>query len=154
MIGIFILILLGIILFLIEFLVVPGITIAGIGGLILMGSGIYLAFANFSTQIGFIVLVATLLSSVIILAIALRSRTWKGVMLSDKIDGKVNLGPGIDVVKPGDKGITLTRLNPIGKIRVNGINMEGKSLQGYLNQKTEIEVIKITGSQAIVKPLK
>lgn len=154
MIGVFILILLGIILFLIEFLVVPGITIAGIGGLILMGSGVYLAFENFNSQVGFIVLIATLLSSVIILAIALRSRTWKGVMLSDKIDGKVNIGPAINTVNPGDKGITLTRLNPIGKIRVNGIIMEGKSLQGYLNQKTEIEVIKITGSQAIVKPLK
>lgn len=154
MIGVFILILLGIILFLIEFLVVPGITIAGIGGLILMGSGVYLAFENFNSQVGFIVLIVTLLSSVIILAIALRSRTWKGVMLSDKIDGKVNTGPGLNAVNPGDKGITLTRLNPIGKIRVNGIILEGKSLQGYMNQKTEIEVIKITGSQAIVKPLK
>ncbi len=154
MIGVFILILLGIILFLIEFLVVPGITIAGIGGLILMGSGVYLAFENFNSQVGFIVLIVTLLSSVIILAIALRSRTWKGVMLSDKIDGKVNTGPGLNMINPGDKGMTLTRLNPIGKIRVNGIIMEGKSIQGYLNQKTEIEVIKITGSQAIVKPLK
>lgn len=154
MIGVFILILLGILLFLIEFLVVPGITIAGIGGLILMGGGVYLAFENFNAQVGFIVLIATLVSSVAILALALRSRTWKGVALSDKIDGKVNTGPGLNVINPGDKGITLTRLNPIGKIRVNGIIIEGKSLQGYLNQKTEIEVIKITGSQAIVKPLK
>lgn len=145
---------LGILLFLIEFLIIPGTTVAGIGGLILMGSGVYLAFENFNSQVGFIVLITTLLSSVVILVIALRSRTWKGVMLSDRIDGRVNIGPGLNAVNPGDTGITITRLNPIGKIRVNGIIMEGKSLQGYLNQKTEIEVIKVTGSQAIVKPIK
>jgi membrane-bound ClpP family serine protease len=154
MIGVFVLILLGILLFLIEFLIIPGTTVAGIGGLILMGSGVYLAFENFNSQVGFIVLITTLLSSVVILVIALRSRTWKGVMLSDRIDGRVNIGPGLNAVNPGDTGITITRLNPIGKIRVNGIIMEGKSLQGYLNQKTEIEVIKVTGSQAIVKPIK
>ncbi len=119
-----------------------------------MGGGVYLAFENFGPQVGFIVLITTLVSSVVILFVALRSKTWKGVMLSDKIDGRVNLGPGLNVINPGDKGMTVTRLNPIGKIRVNGIVMEGKSLQGYLNQKTEIEVIKVTGSQAIVKPIK
>src|SRR6056297_1380360 len=107
MIGVFILILLGILLFLIEFLVIPGATIAGIGGLLLMASGVYLAFENFNSQVGFIVLIATLVSSVVILVIALRSRTWKGVMLSDKIDGKVNIGPGLNVVNPGDKGISI-----------------------------------------------
>lgn len=154
MVGVIILIILGILLFLIEFLIIPGTTIAGIGGLILMGSGVYLAFENFSSQVGFIVLIATLAASLIILIIALRSRTWKGVMLQDKIYGKVNLGPDVGKINPGDRGIAITRMNPMGKIKVNDIIIEGKSQQGYLNPKTEIEVIKITGSQAIVKPVK
>lgn len=153
MVGVIILILLGILLFLIEFLIIPGATIAGIGGLILMAGGVYLAFENFDSQVGFIVLISTLLASVIILVIALRSRTWKNVMLNDKIYGRVNEGPGEGKIKPGDHGITVTRLNPIGRIKVNDIVMEGKSLQGYLNPKTEIEVIKVTGSQSIVKPI-
>jgi len=154
MVGVIILILLGILLFLIEFLIVPGTTIAGIGGLILMGSGVYLAFENYDSQVGFIVLIATLMSSVIILIIALRSRTWKGIMLNDKISGKVNLGSGADKIKTGDRGVTVTRLNPMGKIKVNDVVVEAKSISGYLNPKTEIEVIKISGFQAIVKPVK
>lgn len=154
MVGVIILILLGILLFLIEFLIIPGTTIAGIGGLILMGSGVYLAFENYDSQVGFIVLIVTLMSSVIILIIALRSRTWKGVMLNDKISGRVNLGPGEGIIKPGDRGITVTRLNPMGKIKVNDVVIEAKSIVGYLNPKTEIEVIKISGFQAIVKPVK
>lgn len=152
--GVIILIILGILLFLIEFLIIPGTTIAGIGGLILMGSGVYLAFENFGTQAGFIVLISTLFASVIILVIALRSRTWKGAMLSSKIDGRVNVGPEEGKIKPGDTGIAITRLNPIGKIKVNDIVIEGKSLEGYVNPNTEVTVVKLIGAQAIVKPKK
>jgi membrane-bound ClpP family serine protease len=74
-------------------------------------------------------------------------------MLNSKIDGIVNEGPGENTINPGDKGVTLTRLNPMGKVKVNEIIIEGKSIGGYLNPKTEIEVIKVTGSQAIVKPI-
>lgn len=152
--GIIILILLGILLFLIEFLIIPGTTVAGIGGLILMGSGVYLSFENYGTKVGFIVLLFTLVGSVLILIFALRSKTWKGAMLNSKIDGKVNVGPEEGKIKPGDSGIALTRLAPIGKIKVNDISMEGKSSEGYINPNTEIEIIKITGAQAIVKPKK
>ena len=154
MIGVITLILLGILLFLIEFLIVPGTTVAGIGGLILMGSGVYLSFDNFGTQTGFIVLVATLIASILILVLSLRSKTWKKAMLDTKIDGKANMGPKDGDVSIGDKGVTITRLGPIGKVKINDITMEGKSTEGYLDPNTEIEVIKIIGSQAIVKPLK
>ena len=151
--AVIILIVLGILLFLIEFLIIPGTTIAGIGGLILLAAGIYMAFENFGYQVGLIVLGTTLISSIVVLIIALRSQTWKGVMLNTNIDGIVNEGPAADLIKPGDKGISLTRLAPVGRIKVKDTVMEGKSIAGYINPKTEIEIIKITGSQAIVKPV-
>ncbi|MCF8378055.1 MAG: NfeD family protein [Bacteroidales bacterium] len=154
MIGIIVLILLGILLFLLEFLIIPGTTIAGIGGLILMASGIYLSFENYDSTVGLIVLGASLLVSILILVLALRSRTWKKVMLDTKIDSKVNMGPEAGSISPGDNGIAITRLGPIGKVKINGIIMEGKSLEGYVDANTKIEVIKIIGAQALVKPLK
>lgn len=152
--AVIILILLGILLFLIEFLIIPGTTVAGIGGLILMGSGVYLSFENWGTKAGFLVLLGTLIMSVLILVFALRSKTWKGAMLHTSIDGKVNEGPAEGQINPGDAGVTLTRLAPIGKIKVNDISLEGKSSEGYINPHTEIIVVKITGAQAIVKPKK
>ncbi|MCK4920356.1 MAG: NfeD family protein [Bacteroidales bacterium] len=154
MIGIIVLIFLGILLFLIEFLIIPGTTVAGIGGLILMASGVYLSFENYDSTTGFIVLVCTLFVSVLILVLALRSKTWKKAMLDTKIDSKVNLGPEKDSISVGDKGIAITRLGPIGKVRINDITMEGKSQEGYVDPNAEIVVLKIIGSQAIVKPLK
>lgn len=152
--AIIILILLGILLFLIEFLIIPGATVAGVGGLILMGSGVYLAFDNFGNQVGLFVLVFSLVASILILVFALRAKTWKGAMLNAKIEGKVNEGPAEGSIKAGDNGIALTRLAPIGKIRINDITIEGKSSEGYIDPNTKITVIKITGAQAIVKPIK
>jgi membrane-bound ClpP family serine protease len=152
--AIIVLVLLGILLFLIEFLIVPGITIAGIGAVILMASGVYLAFDNYGNQVGFFVLLATLFVSVVILTFALRAGTWKRIMLNTNIDGIANEAPPEDAIKPGDKGLTLTRLAPIGKIKVNDIVMEGKSVAGFVDPGVQVEIEKISGSQAIVKPLK
>ena len=153
MIGVIALILLGIFLFLVEFLILPGITIAGIGGLVLLGGGIYLSFEKFGNHTGFIVLISSFIASVIILAFSLRAKTWKRVMLHTNVEGHANEAPPENSILPGDKGITMTRLGPIGKVKVNGIVVEGKSTGGYINPHTEIEVVKLTGYQAIVKPI-
>src|SRR5512137_1847018 len=111
---IILLIALGILLFLIEFLLIPGITVAGIGGALLTLAGIYLAFSNFGQQTGLIVLSGTLIITLVIFAFSLRSRTWRRVMLTTSIDGKMNEMPGDDKIRPGDKGIAITRLAPMG----------------------------------------
>ena len=154
MIGVFLLILLGIFLFLIEFLMIPGITVAGIGGLILISAGVYVAFTDHGTAMGLITLGVSLIASILILAVSLRSRTWKRVMLNTNSDSKVNEGPVEGSIKPGDKGESITRLAPVGKVKVNDIVMEAKSIAGFIDPHTDIEVVKLSGSQLIVKPLK
>ena len=150
---IILLITLGILLFLIEFLLIPGITIAGIGGALLTLAGIYLAFSNFGQQTGLIVLVCTLIITIVIFAFSLRARTWRKVMLTTNIDGKINEMPDDTKIKPGDKGIAITRLAPMGTVKVNDLVFEVKSVSGYVDPKTEIEVVKVTPSQILVKPI-
>ncbi len=150
--GVIILILLGILLFIIEFLIIPGVTIAGIGGMILTGAGIYLAYKNLGPDTALFVLIGTLVASVVILSFSLRAKTWKRAMLNTNIDGKTSENPAEGSINPGDMGITVTRLAPIGRVNINGIILEGKSIEGYLNPKTEIEVVKLVGAQVIVKP--
>jgi len=150
---IILLIILGLLLFLIEFLLIPGITIAGIGGAILTIGGIYMAFTKFGPQTGSIVLISTLIMSILIFTLSLRSRTWKKAMLTTNINSKVNEVAGIEKIKAGDRGIAITRLAPMGSVKVGGIVFEAKSIAGYVDAKTEIEIVKITASQIIVKPI-
>lgn len=151
---IIILIVLGILLFVIEFLLVPGVTIAGIGGLVLTVFGVYKAFNDFGTTTGIWVLVGTLMLSVFVIAMSLRARTWSRLMLRTNIDGTVDSNIREEQIKAGDRGKSLTRLNPMGKVEVNGIVREAKSLEGYINVHSDIEVVEVEGTRISVKPIK
>ena len=62
--AIILLIILGIFLFIVEFLLVPGITIAGIGGAILMAVAVYSAYKTHGSTVGNYTLLATLILSI------------------------------------------------------------------------------------------
>ncbi|MCJ7821152.1 MAG: nodulation efficiency protein D (NfeD) [Bacteroidales bacterium] len=146
------LILLGLLLFIIEFMLIPGITIAGIGGAICIVGGIILAFTKFGTSTGLIVLGGTALLLIVTTYYMLKSGTWDKFMLKTTIDGKVdNIGTGENRVKPGDRGITVTRLVPGGKVLVNGEYYEAKSIDILIDPKKEIEVVRIDDNKLIVK---
>lgn len=148
------LIVLGILLFVIEFLLVPGVTIAGIGGLVLTVFGVYKAFEDFGATTGVWVLIATLMLSVFVIAMSLRARTWKRLMLNTNIDGTVDHSITEDQIKAGDRGTALTRLAPMGKIEVNGIVREAKSLEGYIDEHSAIQVVSVEGTRISVKNFK
>jgi membrane-bound ClpP family serine protease len=146
------LILLGIVLFLIEFLLVPGITIAGIGGAILMVGGVILAYHHHGTAVGNYTLIGTAVMAFVTIYFVLKSKTWNRIMLHTKIEGKVNVvDKEIPNVKVGDIGETVTRLNPIGKVLINGEYFEGKSEDKLIDQRSKIEVIKVLSNKVIVK---
>lgn len=147
-------IVLGIILFIVEFLLVPGITVAGIGGLVLTVLGVLKAFNDYGTSTGIWVMIGTVVLSIFVIAISLRAKTWRRLMLNTNIDSTVDTDLTEEQIKPGDSGRTLTRLNPMGKIMVNDLVREAKSVEGFINENSEVEVVSVEGTRIIVKPLK
>jgi len=151
--AIALLILFGIALLIIEFLVLPGTTIAFIGGIFVMGFGVFLAYKSYGLSIGNFTLLGTVILFIAALYYSLRSKTWKKMALHSEIDGKVNTIEA-HKINIGDKGIAITRLGPIGKVQINDIIVEAKSTGIYITENTEIEVLKVNESNIIVKPLK
>lgn len=148
------LIVLGLVLFVVEVMLLPGITIAGIGGAVCIIAGVVLAFTGFGTTTGLIVLGTTALLLLITTVIMLKAGTWKRFMLHTSIDSKVdNVGFDEGKVKVGDRGVTVTRLAPGGKVMVNGDYFEGKSIDILIDPRTDIEVVRIDGNKLIVKPI-
>ena len=152
--GIIILIILGILLFVIEFLLVPGITVAGVGGLVLTVLGVYKAFEDYGTETGVWFLIGTLLLSVFVIAFSLRARTWRRFMLNTNVEGTVDESTWSEGIKPGDVGEAMTRLNPIGKIMINDAVREAKSIEGYIDAHSKVEIVSVKGSHLTVKPKK
>ncbi len=151
-IGIILLVLAGVLLFLLEFLVVPGVTIAGIGGLLFFAGAIYLAFENFGVTAGVIVLAVVVVTIIIALIYGLRAKTWKRISLSTQVKSKVNDVDSLPL-EPGDTGVAVTRLGPIGKVKIGDLNCEGQSIGPYIDENTEIEVVQVKTNHVIVKPI-
>lgn len=152
--AIIVLIVLGILLFVVEFLLIPGVTIAGIGGAVLMGVSVYMAYKTHGNTVGNYTLIATLILTIGGFAYALRAKTWKRLALNKDIDGRVEVGLEKETIKVGDRGECITRMAPVGKVLINGLVVEGKSQRGFLDQHTPVEVIKVLNTQVIIKSIK
>lgn len=144
------LILLGIILMLVEMLLVPGVGIAGIAALVSLAGACWYAFTNVNTGTGIVVTSIVVVLLLIMLFIILRAKTWKKFALKDEITSKVNTEP--DTVQPGDTGITVTRLAPMGTARVEGKVCEAKSEDNsMIDPGTEVIVTGVEDNKIIVK---
>lgn len=150
--AIILLILLGLLLLLIEFAVIPGVTIAGIGGFILLGASVYIAFVEYGTGAGFITLTVVLILAPLMIYYFFKSKTGRKMVLQSNITGKVDAIKK-DKIAVGDTGKTLGRLVPMGKVKVNGEVVEAQSTGAYIDHNTEIKVLKVGSNKLIVEPL-
>jgi membrane-bound ClpP family serine protease len=94
----------------------------------------------------------TVVATVLTLVFALRSKTWRrfklNASISSTVEGRIEEGQ----IKPGDSGIAISRLAPMGKARINEMVVEAKSQGDFIDQKSEIVVVKIEDNKVIVKP--
>ncbi len=144
------LIVVGLIFLLLEILVVPGATVVGIVGAAMMGFAVFSAYNDHGSIAGTYTLGGTLIFTIASLALALKSNTWKRAMLGSELTGKVNTIEETSV-NPGDEGMSITRLNPMGKALIEGEYYEVTSKDNLINENTEIIVTKVDGNKIIVK---
>lgn len=142
----------GLFLFILEFFVFPGITIAGIGGFIFTAGGIFLVYDGYGASYGNWALFGTFISFIVIIAIMLKSKALNRLSLDTELKGKVET---VDekLINEGDEAISITRLNPIGKAMVNNEIVEAKCPGQFIDQDTRLIVKEVHKTFIIVKPL-
>ena len=140
---------LGLGLLILELLVIPGTTVVGIVGFILMVVGIWQSFAHYGTSVGFAVLSGSVILSILGVYLSLRSNTWKQAMLHSSISSKVNLQS--NQVSVGDVGKSLSRINPMGKALFNNEFYEVASRGEMIDENKEIRIIDIQANKIIVE---
>jgi membrane-bound ClpP family serine protease len=140
----------GILLILAEIFLIPGVTIAAVLGAAFSIGGIFYAFRQLGSTGGIITLVLEAVIIGIAFIYLVKSKALDNIALKTKIDSTVAAKESTMNISEGDKGISVSRLNPMGKVRVNNITMEAKTLGEFIDENTEITVIKISPSQLIV----
>jgi len=147
---ILVLIIVGLLFLVLEVLVIPGTTVVGVVGFILIAVGIWQSYAVHGSPAGHLVLASTILLTVGTLYLSLRSKTWNKVMLHTSIDSRANVVEE-GSVNVGDTGKTISRLAPMGKALINDKYFEVTSTGELIDQGTEVTVVKIDGTKILVK---
>ncbi|MFO7656410.1 MAG: NfeD family protein [Bacteroidales bacterium] len=137
-----------------EFLVIPGITIAGIGGFLCLAGGVFTAYYSHGAATGNIVLLSTIAALIVFTIIALKSKFMNKMILESDVKGAAVDIKHDETFKIGDRGKAITRLAPIGNVLINDKIVEAKSIDGFVDENTAVEIIKVQNTNVVVKPLK
>ncbi len=146
------LILLALFLFFVEFMLIPGFTVAGVLGAISLVTGVYLAYANLGQMAGHVTLTVACILSFAIAIFSLRAKTWHRFSQKSQVDSTVETELDNTDIHVGDVGIAKSRLAPVGLVSINGIEIEAKSTGSYIDPRTEVVVLKVEKARIIVKP--
>ena len=144
------LIIAGLILFIIEVFLLPGISIAGIISAVCLLYANYYAFDTLGTIPGCITLTISAMGVIGITIWFMRSKTVDKLSLKKTIDYRPEPLKGLDL-KAGDEGIALTRLALIGNAEFNGRIIEVRSSGDCIEQKSRIRVERILDGVVLVE---
>lgn len=146
--AIILLILVGLMLLILEILFVPGMVL-GIISIILMIAGVVVAYNDFGATTGTLVLSGTIVITLSAVYWAFRSNVWKKLQVHSFVEGKTNVLKA--EISIGDTGKTISRLNPVGKASIRNQQVEVQGIDGFIDQDTEITVVKIQQNKIFVK---
>ena len=144
------LILAGLLLFIVEVFLIPGISISGIASAVCLLYANYYAFDTLGPTAGFITLTASVLSCIAIIIWFMRSKTMDKLSLKKTLDYKID--PLKEAhIRIGDKGVTITRLALIGNADINGHIIEVRSADGLIDENTPVYVERMVEGAVIVR---
>ncbi|MGB0917449.1 MAG: NfeD family protein [Flavobacteriales bacterium] len=146
------LLLLGVLLLLLEILFVPGTTIVGIGGVVLLIIGIYLSYTYLGSQAGHISLASCVAAVFLSLIVLLKGQTWKRMALETNVEGK-SVEEVEKLVSVGDEGKSVTRLNPSGTALFGENLIEVDASGEFVDAESKVVVTKVEQNKIRVKTL-
>lgn len=144
------LIIIGLLLLFAEILLIPGVGFAGILGLVSLGGSCFYAFNQMGGTVGAIVTAVNVALVVGLSIYVLRAKTWKRLSLDTNIDSKAVADTGLAV---GDRGVTVSRLAPMGSARFDTELIEVKALEGFVDPEVEVEIVLMEDGKIYVKPV-
>lgn len=146
------LILIGVALMLAEIFLLPGITVAGIAGGVMMVGSIVYAFYYVGATTGYITIAANVVVGVGAFIFVIKSNALEHIALKTDIEAVVEQ-PEVQGLVVGDKGVALSRLNPIGKVEFSNESVvEAKSVTGeFIDAGESVEIVHIEKVTVLVK---
>ncbi|HEY9007017.1 NfeD family protein [Ohtaekwangia sp.] len=146
------LLMIGLGLIIVELVFIPGTTVVGLLGLIFTITGVVISYSHFGNDIGFYVLMGTMMATLVALFYSFRTGAWSRFSLKSSNTSKVNEDILVDL-HIGDEGVTLSTLRPIGKAEFHERVFEVKTLGNYIEQGQRVKITQMYSNQIVVEPI-
>ena len=146
------LIAIGLTLFIVEVVFIPGTTVVGLLGVLFGAAGIAISYKHFGNTVGTYILLITVVAIAGSLYYSFKSGAWSKFSLKSSIKSKVNEGM-LTHLNIGDVGVTRSTLRPIGNADFNGKTFEVRSLAEYIEANEKVRIINIESGQIIVEKI-
>lgn len=144
------LIVLGVLFLVLELVLLPGVSFGAVLSLVCYGSAIYMAFADYGANVGVVVLSVIFAISVLTTILSLRAKTWRRFSLNQEIDSTSMAQPS-DELTIGQCGVAISRLSPTGKVEFGGKTYEARSIDVYIAQREDVEVVGFDNFTVVVR---
>ncbi len=149
---ILVLLALAILLVILELFFLPGLSIAGLAAVLFYAGALYYAFAQLGVTMGIITLAAGIVLTGALIYYFMHSRTLDKMAL--KTDISETAPTKVDTsINVGDRGVALSRLNPMGTVLVGNVTAEARSTGEFIDESTPIKVVKIESTTVVVSPI-
>ena len=144
-----VLVLVATLLLVVEVALIPGFGFTGVLGVLAMIASVFYAFFNIGYIAGWITVAVSVVIMLSLLMWAIYGKSLDRLALKRNIDSTVK-DEAVKKLKVGDKGVAKTRLALMGEVNFNGDIVEVKSEDGFINEKEEVEIIRISDDSIFV----
>lgn len=143
----------GIFLLIVEVFLLPGISVAGITGTIIIIVGILLSYSYLGVAAGNLSLVISLIIGIVLAIIGYRTLHTKGVALDEELTGKMNTLDDDFNLALDDEGMAYGDIKPTGKAifkhKIYNVRTNGE----FIADNAPIQIIDIYRNQITVKQI-
>lgn len=146
------LIVIGLVLIVVELIFVPGFTIVGILGFLLVAVGVWISYAALGTETGHLVLAGSVLAGGLTIFYSFRSDAWSRFALKDSNKSRVN-EDNPHLLEIGEEGITVSALRPQGTAIFKERRHEVQTAGTFLPPNTPVRIIKIVANKITVEAI-
>ena len=140
---------LGLLLLLAEVAVVPGFGVAGVLGMLALAAGAIAAWTELGPFWGTVTGAIAIIMSGVMLYVLPKSRAGRRMVLEHSQAAAVSQQDRRALV--GRRGITVTPLRPIGRVRFGQEEVDVMTEGEYIESDQEVEVMTVEGPRVVVR---
>ena len=148
------LLLIGFMLILIEIFLIPGITLAGIGGGVAILGGVVYAYKYLGLTEAAWCLGASLVLGALLLRFVIKTGSWRRMVLDTKESGEEGFRSTRFELEAlvGKEGVSVTPLRPSGTATIEGERINVVTEGGFVERNSKIVVVEVEGNRVVVHP--